>query len=256
MDWNDVDAFCCVIEHGGFTAAAKAMSRPKSSVSASVARLEAELDARANAMARGKSVTGTLRVAAPYEFGAHHLGAVACRMLARYPALRIDIDVEHGRGDPLDRSYDIVFSYFDDDRPDSARAARRVFELKRGIFAAPALLARHPRVAAPQDLAELPAIASPADAEWSFTDAKGNAVSVPVRPRILSPNADVRRRATLEGLGVSRIVYTFCKDMVDDGRLKELLTDYVCSPLRVYALLPGRRLMPPKVRVFLELLNP
>ncbi len=289
MDWNDVDAFCCVIEYGGFTAAAKAMSRPKSSVSASVARLEAELgarllqrttrrvrpteageslyqdsaamfqrlrDVRANAMARGKAVTGTLRVAAPYEFGAHHLGAVACRMLARYPELRIDIDVEHGRVDPLDRSYDIVFSYFDDDRPDSGRAARRVFELKRGIFAAPALLARHPRVAAPQDLAELPAIASPADAEWSFTDAKGNAVSVPVRPRMRSPNADVRRRATLEGLGVSRIVYTFCKDMVDDGRLKELLTDYVCSPLRIYALLPGRRLMPPKVRVFLELLNP
>src|SRR5687767_11377722 len=46
MDWNDVDAFCCVIEFGGFTAAAKALSRPKSSVSASVARLEAELGAR------------------------------------------------------------------------------------------------------------------------------------------------------------------------------------------------------------------
>jgi DNA-binding transcriptional LysR family regulator len=40
MDWNDVDAFCCVIEHGGFTAAAKALNRPKSSISASVARLE------------------------------------------------------------------------------------------------------------------------------------------------------------------------------------------------------------------------
>jgi DNA-binding transcriptional LysR family regulator len=213
-------------------------------------------DVRANAMARGKAVGGTLRIAAPYEFGAHHLGAIACRMLARYPELRIDIDVEHARVDPLDRSYDIVFSYFDDELPDSGRVARRVFELQRGVFAAPALLARHPRVAAPQDLAELPAIASPADAEWSFTDAKGNAVSVPVRPRMRSPNADVRRRATLEGLGVSRLVYTFCKDMVDDGRLKELLTDYVCSPLRIVALLPGRRLMPPKVRVFLELLNP
>ena len=289
MDWNDVDAFCCVIEYGGFTAAAKAMSRPKSSVSASVARLEGELGARllqrttrrvrpteageslyqdsagmfqrlrevrANAMARGKVVTGTLRMAAPYEFGAHHLGAVACRMLTRYPELRIDIDVEHGRVDPLDRSYDIVFSYFDDPVPDSGRVARRVFELKRGIFAAPALLARHRRVTVPHDLAELPAIASPMDAEWSFTDAKGNALSVPVRPRMRSPNADVRRRATLEGLGASRIVYTFCKDMVQDGRLKELLTDYVCSPLRIYALLPGRRLMPPKVRVFLELLGP
>jgi DNA-binding transcriptional LysR family regulator len=287
MDWNDVDAFCCVIEHGGFTAAAKVMNRPKSSVSASVARLESELgvrllqrttrrvrpteageslyqdsaamfqrlrEVRADALARGKAVAGTLRIAAPYEFGAHHLGAVACTMLARYPDLRIDIDVEHGRVNPLDRSHDIVFSYFDDDVPDTGRVARRVFSLKRGIFAAPSLLSRFPKLYQPEDLAELPAIASPADAEWSFTDAKGNASSVPIRARMRSPNADVRRRATLEGLGASRIVYTFCKDMVADGRLQELLTDYVCSPLRIYALLPGRRLMPPKVRVFLELL--
>jgi hypothetical protein len=35
----------------------------------------------------------------------------------------------------------------------------------------------------------------------------------------------------------------------------EVLTDYACAPLRFHALLPGRRLMPPKVRVFLETLG-
>jgi DNA-binding transcriptional LysR family regulator len=70
-----------------------------------------------------------------------------------------------------------------------------------------------------------------------------------------SPNADVRRRATLEGLGVSRIVLTFCEEQVKDGRLRPLLTEHVCAPLRIYALLPGRRLLPPKVRVFLDLLE-
>jgi DNA-binding transcriptional LysR family regulator len=289
MDWNDVDAFCCVIEHGGFTAAAKALARPKSSISASVARLEAQLGAqllqrttrrirateageslyqdaapmfqrlrevRSNAAARGHAVAGTLRIAAPYEFGAHHLGAVACAMLGRYRDLRIDIDVEHGRIDPLDRSYDIVFSYFDGDLPDSGRVARNVFTLERGIFGSPALLEKYPKVKTPQDLAELPAIASPADAEWTFThaDAKSRH-SVPIRPRMRSPNADVRRRATVAGLGVSRIVLTFCDEQVRDGRLQPLLTDYACAPLRIHALLPGRRLVPPKVRVFLNLLE-
>jgi DNA-binding transcriptional LysR family regulator len=287
MDWNDVEAFCCVIEHGGFTAAAKALTRPKSSISASVSRLEAQLGAqllqrttrrirateageslyqdaapmfqrlrevRSNAAARGNAVAGTLRIAAPYEFGAHHLGAVACAMLARYRDLRIDIDVEHGRIDPLDRSYDIVFSYFEGDLPDSGRVARSVFSLKRGIFASPALLEKYPKVKTPQDLAELPAIAAPADAEWSFTDSK-SAYSVPIRPRMRSPNADVRRRATLEGLGVSRIVLTFCEEHVRDRRLQPLLADYTCAPLRIHALLPGRRLVPPKVRVFLDLLE-
>jgi DNA-binding transcriptional LysR family regulator len=287
MDWNDVDAFCCVLEHGGFTAAAKALARPKSSISASVSRLEGELGARllqrttrrvrateageslyqdaapmfqrlrevrANAAARGNAVAGRLRIAAPYEFGAHHLGAVACEMLARYPDLRIDIDVEHGRIDPLDRSYDIVFSYFDGDLPDSGRVARNVFSLARGVFAAPALLEKYPKVRTPQDLAELPAIAAPADAEWTFTQEK-NAYSVPIRARMRSPNADVRRRATLDGLGVSRIVLTFCEEHVRRKRLQPLLADYACAPLRIHALLPGRRLVPAKVRIFLDLLS-
>ena len=287
MDWNDIEAFCAVLEHGGFTAAGAALARPKSSISASVSRLEVQLgtrllqrttrrvrateageslyqdaapmfhrlrEVRSNAAARGNAVSGTLRIAAPYEFGAHHLGAVACTMLARYPDLRIDIDVEHGRIDPLDRSYDIVFSYFGTDPPDSGRTARNVFSLRRGIFAAPRLLARSRQIRSPEDLAELPAIAAPADAEWSFTDAKGHSHAVPIRPRMRSPNADVRRRATLEGLGVSRIVYSFCQDMVADGRLREILPNYACAPLLIHTLLPGRRLLPPKVRIFLNTL--
>ena len=46
MNWDDFDAFCQVVDHGGFTAAARALERPKSSLSASVARLEAELGTR------------------------------------------------------------------------------------------------------------------------------------------------------------------------------------------------------------------
>ena len=288
MDWNDVDALCRVIERGGFTAAAKAMNRPKSSVSASISRLEAELgtrllqrttrrvrpteageslyqdagamfqrlrELRADAMARGKAVAGTLRVAAPYEFGAHHLGAVACAMLARYPDLRIDIDVAHERIDPLDRRYDVVFSTFDQDLPDSGRVARRIFDLRRGLFAAPAFLERCHPIRQPQDLADVPAIATWFDAEWTFLDTQKSAVKVPIRPRMRSPNADVRRRATLAGLGISRIVRTFAAEALRQRKLKEVLPEYGCAPLRIYALLPGRRLMPPKVQIFLDLLG-
>ena len=286
MDWNDVEAFCCVIERGGFTAASKALGRPKSSVSASVARLETELGARLlqrttrrvrpteageslyqdtggvfqrlreirlDAMARGKAVGGTLRIAAPYEFGAHHLGAVACSMLGRYADLHVDLDVEYGRVDPLDRRYDIVFSQFDEPR-DSGRVARHTYAVQRGLFAAPSLLEKARPLRAPEDLADLPAIASTVDAEWSFTDAQGMEHRVPIRPRLRTVNAEVRRRATVEGLGVSRIVRTFCASEVEQGRLVEVLPDYECDPLRFHALLPGRRLMPPKVRVFLETL--
>ena len=287
MDWNDVEAFCCVIERGGFTAAAKAMERPKSSISASVARLESELGARLlqrttrrvrpteageslyqdaggmfqrlreiriDALARGKRVGGTLRIAAPYEFGAHHLGAVVCAMLARYPDLRVDLDVDYGRVDPLDRSYDIVFSMFGG-APDSGRVAQGSYAIARGLYASPRLLERYRTIRAPEALADLPAIASSLDADWTCTGPDGAEHKVPVRPRMRSVNAEVRRSATVAGLGVSRIVRTFCLQEVKEGKLVEILPGYACAPLVFYALLPGRRLRPPKVRLFLEALK-
>ena len=288
MDWGDVDAFCCVIDHGGFTAAARALDRPKSSVSAAVARLEAQVGARllqrttrrvrateagqtlyrdvaplfqrlrevrVDAMALGKTVAGTLRIAAPYEFGAHHLGDVIGAMLARYPELRIELDVEHGRVDPLDRRYDVVFTMFDDDLPDSGRVARRIFSLPRGVFAAPKLFERHRAPRRPEDLAELPALASVADLEWSFSDAKGNAVDVPIRPRLRSANADVRRQAAVAAQGVARVTSSFCAELVRAGKLVPLLPEWTCAPLLIYALLPSRRQLPAKVRVFLDVLG-
>ena len=57
------------------------------------------------------------------------------------------------------------------------------------------------------------------------------------------------------GLGVARITATFCANAVAQGRLVTLLPDWQPEPLRIYALLPGRRLVPAKVREFLDVLN-
>ncbi len=289
MNWDDYDVFCRVIEHGGFTAAARAMDRPKSTVSASVARLEAELrarlmerttrqmrlteagetlyhgigplfaglrEARADALAQGETVAGTLRIASPYEFGAHHLGPVACSLMARYPQLKVRIDVEHDAINPLDRRYDIAFAMLDAGLPASSMVQRRMFSLERGVFASPELLERHGEPATPQELAALPLLCGLADTKWTFTAAGGATSTVPTPlPRLNSGNADVRLQAAVAGLGVARITATFCAQAVREGRLRRLLPDYTCAPLRVYALLPGRRLMPAKVRMLLDALS-
>jgi DNA-binding transcriptional LysR family regulator len=289
MDWDDFDIFCHVIDHGGFTAGARALGRPKSSVSAAVARLEASLGARllerttrrlrlteageslyremspafahlrdvvGETLAKGRSVSGTLRIAAPYEFGAHHLGAVACAMLADYPNLEIDIDVEHAPLNLFDQRYDLVFMMVEKQLPQSSTIARRMFSLERGLFASPAFVAEHAEPRTPEDLANLPLLAASSDEDWAFTDGAGKASSVPIlAPRLRSSNAGVRLQAALAGLGIARITATYCEPDVRKGRLQRLLADIQCAPLRVYALLPARRLMPAKVRVFLDTLE-
>lgn len=289
MDWDDLDIFCNVIDHGSFSGAARVLRRPKSSVSASVARLEARLGTRlierttrrlrltetgeslyremsplfahlrealGAAAAMGESVSGRLRIAAPYEFGAHHLGAVACEMLARHSDLEIDIDVEHQPVNLFDQQYDIVFTMVDKDLPSTSGVAKRVFSLERGLFASPAFLGRLEPPVTPYDLKSLPLLAAASDTEWSFLDSNHGQHSIPVAaPRLRSSNAGIRLQAALAGLGVARITATFCEPSVEAGELTRLLTDYECAPLRVYALLPARRLMPLKVKLFLDTLE-
>jgi DNA-binding transcriptional LysR family regulator len=289
MNWDDFDAFCQVVDHGGFTAAARALDRPKSSLSASVSRLETELGTRllerttrqlrlteageslyrdiskpfaqlreraVEALAQGTTVQGTLRVAAPYEFGAHHLAPVACRLMQQVPQLKVHIEVEHARVALFERNYDLVFSAIEHSFAPSTVVTRRVYSLERGLFAAPSLLEGHAPPAHPEDLNALPLLAGSDDSSWSFTSEEGAGTEVEVRnPRMRSGNAEVRLKAAIAGIGVARITSTFCADAVARGQLVQLLPRWTCMPLRIYALLPGRRLVPAKVRAFLDLVE-
>lgn len=289
MNWEDFDAFCQVVDHGGFTAAARATERPKSSLSASLKRLEAQLGARllerttrqlrltdagealyreisrplaqlrevaTEAITRSALVQGTLRVAAPYEFGAHHLASVACAVMEQHPQLKIHLDVEHARVPVFERNYDIVFSAIEHSFAPSTLVMRRVYSLERGIFAAPTLMARHPEFAAAQDLHALPLLAGSDDAHWEFKAPDGASVEVDVRtPRMRSANALARLEAAKAGIGVTRVTATFCAQALAQGALVRLLPEWECAPLRIFALMPGRRLVPAKVRVFLDALE-
>ncbi len=46
MSRDDYETFCCVADSGGFTAAAKLLNRPKSTIGNAVARLEVSLSVR------------------------------------------------------------------------------------------------------------------------------------------------------------------------------------------------------------------
>lgn len=289
MSWSDWELFCRVVEHGGFTAAARALGQPKSSISAAIQRLESDLglrllerttrrlrlteagdtvyhrveplfaglrEARNEAMASRHDVAGTLRIASPYEFGAHHVAPVACALMARHPGLSVQIDVEHAFVNPLAEPYDIVFATLDGPLAASGIIIRRVFSLERGLFAAPALVERLGEPQKPADLARFPLLVGPGDAPWAFTDSGGAVERVAIQaPRLASSNAEVRLHAALAGHGIMRVTASYCRAAVQAGSLVRLLPDHLCEPLHIHALLPAKRLMPEKVRRFFAALD-
>jgi DNA-binding transcriptional LysR family regulator len=290
MNWDDYDVFCHVIEHRGFSAAARAMERPKSSVSAAVVRLEAALgarllerttrqvrltetgqalygsiaglfsglhEARSDALAQGNLVAGTLRLGGPHEFCTYQLGPVACSMMSLHPQLKVRIDVEDDTISPVDHRYDIAFTRLDDGvLPAASLVQRRVISIEQGLFASPELLQHCGVPSKLEELAELPLLCAPHDSEWTFTAADGSIESLAtLAPRMNSSNTDVRRQAAIAGHGVVRMPTFFGEAAVRSGQLHRLLAEYTCTPLRIYALLPAKRLMPAKVRLFLDALE-
>src|SRR6201991_3526113 len=251
MEWRDWELFCGVVEHGGFSAAARVLGHPKSSLSAAVQRLEGHLGLRlierttrhlrlteagdtiykrvrplfaalhnthSEALAMSSAVAGTLRIKAPYEFGAHHVGPVACELMSRYPDLTIRIDVEHEIVNPVAENYDIVFAMLEAPLPAAGIVIRRVFSLERGLFAAPSLLERFGEPRTLEDLAKLPLLAGPSDVAWAITPPGGKAEHLSVeKARLVSSNAHIRLQAALAGHGVLRVTASFTRAAVESG---------------------------------------
>jgi DNA-binding transcriptional LysR family regulator len=289
MDWRDWELFCEVVQHGGFSAAARVLGHPKSSLSAAVQRLEGQLglrlierttrhlrltdagdtiyrrvqplfmalhETKTEALAMSSAVAGTLRIKSPYEFGAHHVGPVACDLMARYPDLSIRIDVEHEIVNPVAENYDIVFAMLEAPLPSAGIVIRRVFSLERGLFAAPALLEPYGEPRSLEDLAKLPLLAGPSDTAWAITPPGGKAGQLVIEnAKLISSNAHIRLQAALAGHGVLRVTASFTRAAVEAGSLIRLLPDHVCEPLSVHALLPTRQFVPAKVRCFLDALE-
>lgn len=289
MEWRDWELFCEVIEHGGFSAAARVLGHPKSSLSAAVQRLESNLGLRlierttrhlrlteagdtiyrrvrplfaalhethGEALAMSSAIAGTLRIKSPYEFGAHHAGPVACELMSRYPDLAIRIDVEHEIVNPVAENYDIVFAVLEAPLPSAGTIIRKVFSIERGLFAAPALLERFGEPRSLEDLARLPLLPGPNDPPWTITTPGGTLEHLAVeKARLTSSNAHIRLQAALAGHGVLRVTASFTRAAVEAGLLRRLLPDHVCEPLNVHALLPARQFVPAKVRCFLDALE-
>ncbi len=289
MEWRDWELFCEVVRHGGFSAAARMLGHPKSSLSAAVQRLESNLglrlierttrhlrltdagetiynkvqplfvalhDTRSEALAMSSSIAGTLRIKSPYEFGAHHAGPVACELMARYPELAIRIDVEHDIINPVAENYDVVFAMLETPLPSNGIIIRRMFSLERGLFAAPSLVERLGAPRSWDELMKFPLLTGPSDPPWAITTPQGTVEHIEVqKARLVSSNAHVRMQAAIAGHGMVRVTATYARAAEQAGLLQRLLPDHVCEPLNVHALLPARQFVPAKVRAFLDALD-
>jgi DNA-binding transcriptional LysR family regulator len=217
-----------------------------------VDRMLEELAAAEARLASGwEEPQGVLRVSAPISFGRTHLVPLAAQLIERHPRLEIELKLEDRLVDMTAEKIDIAVRI---GQPhDSSAIMRKLADNRRILVAAPSYLERHGR---PQSLGELDNhiclgydhLAAP----WRLEGPDATFADVEPRCRLRANSGDAVADWALAGYGVmlkSRI------DVVAElvtGRLEHILRDWRSAPAPVCALLPSRRHLPTKSRVFLD----
>jgi len=201
-----------------------------------------------------EDVSGTLRVTLPAAFGRQYISPLMPEFLARHPRLRLSIDLSDAMLDLVAEGYDLGLRIGTLD--DSSLIARRLADNRRVLCASPDYLERRGAPGTPADLEQhdcllMVGAKGPRD-RWTLISPDGSETTIRVRGPFESNMGEVVRDAVLAGLGISlHSTWHVCDDL-KAGRLKAVLPDYRIPDSAIYAVMPQRRLMLPRVRAFID----
>ncbi|MET0982863.1 MAG: LysR family transcriptional regulator [Telluria sp.] len=214
---------------------------------------DAEESARGQLSPSGAGVSGVLRMTAPSVFGQAIVLPLAARLMEQFPALRIDLDLSDRVQDIVGQGFDLALRIAP--LADSELVARRMAANPRIICAAPGYLARYGR---PTTLAQLEAhqcIVLQTVPKWPLL-VNGELQRWRMQGRVLTSSVDAARTAALLGMGVAMLTYWDVRQQLADGTLVKIgLEDAMMEDLSVWAVMPTRRYVPTRVKVFLDALD-
>lgn len=285
MDFNQAAAFVKVVEAGGFSAAARQMGLPTSTVSQRVARLEKRLgvtllrrttrqvkltdvgelfyrrataglellnQAEATVTATTEAPCGLLRVTAPTDFGDALLAAVIRRVHQAHPGIEIDLLLTDRIVDLLGEDVDVAIRA--GELADSSLVARGVGVACWALFASPDYLLAAPPLDHPDDLAAHDCVqfASLGREEWQLSDSTAR-LSVPMDGRVIVNDFGVVREMIRAGDGIGLLPTYDSRAEIESGRLVRVLPDWYARADPIHLVYPGQRFVPPKLRAFVDL---
>lgn len=286
---GDMEVFARVVEHGGFSAAARALHMTPSAVSKLIARLEARLGARLfnrstrrlqltpegtafheravrvlaaieaaeREAAAGAVPRGLLRVNASVPIGSHYLLPVIPAFLAQYPEIRLDLTLTDTVVDLLEQRADVAVRA--GPLRDSRLVARKLGESRLHVVASPDYLARNGPLRTPADLIHHNVMAFNFDRQvqgWPFLDGAGGITHYPQIGNMVVSDGEIMRKLAVQGLGLARHSRYHVDDDLRAGRLVTVLDDYNPGDLEpVHAVYVGQGgHLPARVRAFLDFL--
>jgi len=288
VDLNDTLVFVRVAQAGSFSAAARLMGMPVSTLSVRVSRLEQRLgvtllqrttrrlnlteagqaylqqaargveeiaQAEAQIDAGKHEVQGLLRITLPIDMGDEQLLEILSNYRARHPGVSVELVFSDARLDLVEQGLDVALRA--GELADSSLVARQIGQARWAPFAHPNYLKRAPALRQPRDLAHHAALCfSPLGREhWTLMRGKTQ-VNVPLQSAFAANDMRMIRQLALNAQGVALLPDYVCRREVDHGHLVPLLPGWHARTDPIHLVYPSQRYVPAKLRHFIDEAGP
>ncbi|MEY4651852.1 MAG: hypothetical protein RI884_433 [Pseudomonadota bacterium] len=209
--------------------------------------------AEASVSAGGLKASGHLRITAPAGFGRRHVAPLVPGFRAQHPEVTLSLNLSDRVVDLAAEGYDCAVRV--GDFPDSSLVSQRLADNRRLCVATPDYLRRHGTPRHPADLVRFDCLTLSSEASqtrgWAFRVDGEVTYLRPAGPLDCS-DGQVLHDWCLQGRGIAwRSTWEVQADIAQ-GRLVEVLADFAAPPNGIYAVLPQRKHLPLRVRLWVD----
>ena len=287
--FESMTAFVAVARAGGFSAAARTMGTPLATLSRRVADLESAIgvrlfqrstrqvtltesgrgylaacqrllddlkEAEESASGEYRAPRGELVVTAPLAFGRMHLQPVAHEFMAAFPDISVRLLLADRVVDLVEEHVDVALRIAT--LASSGLVARPVGLVRVVVAGSRGYLERRGTPRQPSELAKhegIPWSWAPGQGSWPFkVGARERSFAVP--SRFTTTTAESAVEACVAGLGLARVASYQAAPGLRTGELVLVLRDFEPAPTPVSLVYAGNRLVPLKLRAFIDFAAP
>lgn len=284
-DLAQMQTLVLVAEHGSLAAAARLLGISSAAISKQMTKLEKELGVQllirstrqieftevganycnqcqrileeveeAEALISNMKATpkGRLKVVSSRHFSNAYIVPHLKEFLALYPDIEVDLELAERIPDLNAEGVDVLIGMSLSATGDAIQ--KRIGTTHYSFCASPEYLKKHGSIKKPADLLKHRYITHSMrkpDDELMFS----NKQVIKVTPYLRVNDADTMLELAKRGLGVVKLHYYVVQDLLQQGKLIELLTSFVEPEIPLYVAFPRRRYIPAKVRCFIDFIT-
>jgi DNA-binding transcriptional LysR family regulator len=281
-----MQTFVRVAEAGSFTAVADQLNVARSAVTRQIAALEAHLgvkliarstrrlsltsagtmyieqcrdildridEAEGNLAGERQTLRGAIRTTVPLSFGLLHLTPLILEFSQAHPDIRIDLDFNDRRVNLIEEGMDLALRITD--RLPDTTVARRLTTCRSVVAASPEYLRLHGEPQHPDELTRHACLpySLTSRSTWTFL-VDGVLHAVDISGPITANNGNALQEAAVRGMGILYGPTFIVADAIREGKLMPILMKFPIPVLDMFAVFPGNRFVPQRVRAFVDFL--